>query len=406
MTDILVRPAANADTSLTNAFVIDDAALPLSAEDAVALGMTLGTEYEFQVLGASATLTVTGPPSAFVDANWSVATGASTGAQLDVTISSLPAANGSAITDVQYDINASGTWISSGGTTSFTISSGLTADTLYSVRLRAVNANGNSPAGNAESATSSAAGASFTEEATTADGTAYIRSGAARLPSAPGVLVFASHAPSTDLRAMLMHWASASNGSDALNSDFGGPTTPMTIGPRFAVTYDATGTVTAITSPAPEIALNDRVNVLFYAKVNGDGTYSMHGWQWITGGGAATEPVSTGGVGNTTINLGVGELTLCRRRDNNQNYSGNIYRLAMWTFADAANVPDVSLQTVRDNFFDNTTGTLVDPATSYAALTGATLQFDLYTTAMFNDPTTAAGRADLVAALTKTGTFT
>ena len=94
-------------------------------------------------------------PDAFVDADWSVATGSASG-ELDVTITSLPSANGNTITDVEYDLDASGTWVSSGGTTDFTIT-GLTASTSYAVRLRAVNGEGNSAAGNSESATSGAA---------------------------------------------------------------------------------------------------------------------------------------------------------------------------------------------------------------------------------------------------------
>jgi len=90
-----------------------------------------------------------------VDADWSVAPG-SANTELDVTIASLPAANGSAITDIEYELDASGTWVSSGGTTSFTIT-GLTAATSYDVRLRAVNGNGSGAAGNTESATTGTA---------------------------------------------------------------------------------------------------------------------------------------------------------------------------------------------------------------------------------------------------------
>jgi hypothetical protein len=95
-------------------------------------------------------------PDAFVDANWSVATGGASA--LAVTISSLPTDNGATITDIEYDLNASGTWVSSGGTTSFNITS-LTASTSYDVRLRAVNSEGAGTAGNTETATSGAASA-------------------------------------------------------------------------------------------------------------------------------------------------------------------------------------------------------------------------------------------------------
>jgi len=113
-------------------------------------------------------------PEAFVDADWSVATGASTGGQLDVTIASLPEAYQNAITDIEYELDASGTWVSSGGTGNFTIT-GLTASTSYDVRLRAVNADGTGAAGNTETATSSAAGSGglpFTDDfSTQADNT-------------------------------------------------------------------------------------------------------------------------------------------------------------------------------------------------------------------------------------------
>lgn len=99
-------------------------------------------------------------PDAFVDANWSVATGSGAG-EIDVTIASLPTNNGAAITDVEYDLDASGSWVSSGGTGDFTIS-GLTASTSYAVRLRAVNSVGNASAGNSESATSGASAAGVT----------------------------------------------------------------------------------------------------------------------------------------------------------------------------------------------------------------------------------------------------
>lgn len=107
-------------------------------------------------------------PSAFVDADWSVATG-SGGGQLDVTIATLPNANGDTITDVEYDLDASGSWISSGGTTSFTIS-GLTASTSYAVRLRAINGKGAGAAGNSESATSGGAVSGATYLGKTIDG--------------------------------------------------------------------------------------------------------------------------------------------------------------------------------------------------------------------------------------------
>lgn len=83
-----------------------------------------------------------GVPEPFADIDWSVARGDQ---QAVVTISSLPADNGTTITDVEYRLNGSA-WVSSGGTTNFTIT-GLTNGTTYGIQLRAVNANGGGHAG-------------------------------------------------------------------------------------------------------------------------------------------------------------------------------------------------------------------------------------------------------------------
>lgn len=73
-------------------------------------------------------------PDAFEVGDWSIAAGDE---EADVTISSLPADGGDTITDIEYRLDG-GSWVSSGGTTSFTIS-GLTNDQEYDVELRAVN---------------------------------------------------------------------------------------------------------------------------------------------------------------------------------------------------------------------------------------------------------------------------
>jgi hypothetical protein len=108
----------------------------------------------------SATITIPAAataPSAFVDANWSVATGSGAN-ELDITIASLPSDGGSTITDVEYDIDASGTWISLSTATTGTETVTMAAPaTSYAIRLRAVNGAGNGAAGNSESATSGAA---------------------------------------------------------------------------------------------------------------------------------------------------------------------------------------------------------------------------------------------------------
>lgn len=97
-------------------------------------------------------------PDAFVDANWSVATGAAAN-ELDVTIASLPSDGGASITDVEYDVDGNNTWTSLpsySGAGSYTLTMGA-ASTSYAIRLRAVNSVGNASAGNSESATSGAA---------------------------------------------------------------------------------------------------------------------------------------------------------------------------------------------------------------------------------------------------------
>ena len=87
----------------------------------------------------SNTITVADIPAAFTLTDWSVAD-AMSGGTANVTINSLPADNGSAITDIEYSVNG-GTWTSSGGTGNFSIT-GLTDGVSTAIRIRAVNAIG------------------------------------------------------------------------------------------------------------------------------------------------------------------------------------------------------------------------------------------------------------------------
>lgn len=117
-----------------------------------------GNESDVLSVAASFTTDAAQVPDAFVDADWSVATG-SGGSELDVTIAALPDANGAAITNVQYDVDAGGVWTSLpayAGTGVYTITMAAPA-TSYAIRLRAVNSAGNAAAGNSESATSGSA---------------------------------------------------------------------------------------------------------------------------------------------------------------------------------------------------------------------------------------------------------
>ena len=77
-------------------------------------------------------------PAAFTSGQWTATAGDT---QISVTIGSLPDNGGSTITDVEYELNASGTWVSTGGTGNFNIT-GLTNSTSYDVRIRAKNSVG------------------------------------------------------------------------------------------------------------------------------------------------------------------------------------------------------------------------------------------------------------------------
>lgn len=104
-------------------------------------------------------------PAVFTAGMWS-ATGANTA--INVTINSLPYNGGSVITAVQYRLNG-GSWVSSGGTGSFTIS-GLTNGTTYTVELRAVNAIGNGLDSDDKTATPATVPSAPTLALTPADG--------------------------------------------------------------------------------------------------------------------------------------------------------------------------------------------------------------------------------------------
>ena len=122
------------------------------------------TGYGWPVVRESATLafaTASGingsatAPSAFVAGNWTL-TDPATDGDLTVTVTALPSDGGSALTAIQYRVNA-GNWISFGAATTGTYTiSGLTNGVSVAVELRAVNAVGASAASDTKNQTPTA----------------------------------------------------------------------------------------------------------------------------------------------------------------------------------------------------------------------------------------------------------
>ena len=95
-------------------------------------------------------------PSPFGAGDWTLATGLEA-SQLVVSVNTLPANGGSPITAIQYSAN-NGTWTPLGGAGAGARTLTMpAAGTSYSIRLRAVNAVGNSTPGDTKTATSGAA---------------------------------------------------------------------------------------------------------------------------------------------------------------------------------------------------------------------------------------------------------
>lgn len=107
-------------------------------------------------IGDTKTDTPTSPmaaPDPFGISDWALGDPL-TGNSLTVTVNALPADGGSAITDIECELDAGGVWTSLAGNApgTYTIS-GLAAGQAYSVRLRAMNAIGASVAGDTKSDT-------------------------------------------------------------------------------------------------------------------------------------------------------------------------------------------------------------------------------------------------------------
>jgi hypothetical protein len=133
---------------------------PMSSDPQDIAGLSMGTEYFVQTRAinaagpgpwspsASVETTAVTVPGAFEADDWSIAPGDE---EADVTINSLPGDGGDTIIDIEYRLDA-GSWVSSSGTSSFTIS-GLTNGQEYDVALRAVNSVGSGAASDTKSVT-------------------------------------------------------------------------------------------------------------------------------------------------------------------------------------------------------------------------------------------------------------
>jgi hypothetical protein len=104
-------------------------------------------------------------PAQFGVGDWSVSTQTGVSGGVTITVSALPANGGSAITALEYDVGASGTWVAltGTGTGARTVNVGTTAE--VSIRLRAVNAVGAGVASAGKSVTPGVAAGPLIDEA-------------------------------------------------------------------------------------------------------------------------------------------------------------------------------------------------------------------------------------------------
>lgn len=100
-------------------------------------------------------------PDQFGTGDWSVADDGTNG-DITITVTTLPADNGSAITDLEYQLDG-GSWVSMAGTTTGDYGvAGLTDGTTYAVAIRAVNAVGAGTASATKNVTPTGVPAAFT----------------------------------------------------------------------------------------------------------------------------------------------------------------------------------------------------------------------------------------------------
>lgn len=107
-------------------------------------------------------VTATGVPAAFTAGMWTL-TDLTTGGDARISISSLPAANGSAITDLEVKIGA-GAWTSLGGTATgdYDLTDDFTDGVSTNVLIRAVNTNGSGADSDTKSVTTTAPASGIT----------------------------------------------------------------------------------------------------------------------------------------------------------------------------------------------------------------------------------------------------
>jgi hypothetical protein len=138
MADFVIKPASDPDWG--NARFLSGT-LPLSAVDAAALGIAMGTDYEIGRLGTLATFQVSDVPAAMAAPTLLPAA-----SEVEVTLPADPADGGQPI--VQRDLRhriSGGSWTLVTDVTGPLTLTGFTEGTTVEVQARAVNGNGNGP---------------------------------------------------------------------------------------------------------------------------------------------------------------------------------------------------------------------------------------------------------------------
>lgn len=237
---------------------------------------------------------------------------------------------------------------------------------------------------------------SFTETAVTVPDGAVLTA-SSTMTDAPGFFGFYSFEATADGRDAMLSWQ-ATDG--AAHRDYTGGDTYNN--PRITAETTPTGDSSGATA-SNNVDEGDRMHVLFRGRITG-GQISLDQYAWnetdAAWEAAGADDTSTS---DTDINLSAANLRVFARSDNaaSQNYSGDVYRVALWTFSDVADVPDPSSSTIQDLFTSG--ASLVDPATSQASLTDGTLQVDIYGDAADYNAGTHDGALTLTAS---GGTFT